>query len=155
MTPTSLKKMAYHVTKKPSSNFGMTIEARMVALGFNEPGIIAYSACWYGDRLINIHSHESGESLGFYRELEEDIGATQTTVKRNDVSSSSTLYWVYHPLNPGEKVEQVWLRTKNEPEEAGDPHARQQKTVSSSLSEIAIAVRSGPHPFPANLILIA
>jgi len=67
MTPKSLKNIAYHTVTRPSPSLGVTIEAHMSALDFNEPDIVAYSTCWYGDRLIDIHVHKTGESLDFYR----------------------------------------------------------------------------------------
>ncbi|QGI82832.1 hypothetical protein CEK25_009561 [Fusarium fujikuroi] len=71
MTPNAMKNMAYHVTKDSSSSLGMTIEAQMVALEFNEPEITGYSACWYKDQLVDLHTHKAEESLAFYRELDE------------------------------------------------------------------------------------
>jgi hypothetical protein len=144
--------MAYHVAKKPSSSFGMTIEARMVGLNFNEPGITAYSMCWYEDRLIDIHAHESGESLGFYHEIDQDIKTRWPSAKADNISSASTPQWIHHPLNRGEKIEQVWLRTKNEPEEGDESYERRQKTVSYPKG-IAIAVRSSDLLFPISLML--
>ncbi|KAI6763605.1 hypothetical protein FGRA07_09074 [Fusarium graminearum] len=138
MTPRSLKSMAYHATKTSSSSFSMTVEARMVALNFNEPGIIAYSACWYEDRLVDIHAHESGESLDFYRELEENVKNRWPNKELNN-ESLAAIQWVYHPLNRGEQIEQVWLHTKNDSEEGNDAHERRRKTESSP-DNIAIAL---------------
>ncbi|GKU02606.1 hypothetical protein FLAG1_00003 [Fusarium langsethiae] len=138
MAPRSLKSMTYHATKRSSSSFGMTVEARMVTLNFNEPGITAYSTCWYDDCLVDIHTHESGESTGFYHELDEDVKTRWLNSRSDNVSIAATR-WVYHPLNRGEKVEQVWLRTKNEPEQGNDSYERQRKTVLSP-KEIAVGL---------------
>ncbi|KAH7185315.1 uncharacterized protein B0J16DRAFT_341326 [Fusarium flagelliforme] len=137
MTPKSLKNIAYHAVTRPSPSLGMTIEARMAALDFNEPNIVAYSTCWHGDRLIDIHIHKTGESLDFYRELEGDAMARCPTVKMGNASSASSLYWVYQPLNPGENVEQIWLRTENETEQGNDSYERRQDPV---LSPRGVAV---------------
>ncbi|RGP62448.1 hypothetical protein FLONG3_10220 [Fusarium longipes] len=139
MMPRLLKSMAYHVTKRLPSYFDMTKEARMVALNFNEPGITAYSTCWYEDRLIDIHAHEHGESLDFYQELDEDIKTRWPNKKLDDGSPASIPHWVYLPLNNGEKIEQVWLRTENDAEDGNESHERRQETVSSP-QEIAIAL---------------
>lgn len=125
----------------------------MVALNFNEPGIIAYSACWYEDRLVDIHAHESGESLDFYRELEENVKNRWPNKDLNN-ESLAAIQWVYHPLNRGEQIEQVWLHTKNDSEEGNDAHERRRKTESSP-DNIAIAVRSDPLYSLASLMLKA
>ncbi|KAM0249583.1 hypothetical protein ACHAP5_002709 [Fusarium lateritium] len=109
MPPSALKNTAYHVIKKPSSSFGMTIEARMVALYFNKPDTTGYSTCWYEGKLIGLHVHKSWESLDFYRELEEEKEKRWPAVK-----SKSAPYWIYRPLNPEEYIKQVWLHTRNE-----------------------------------------
>ncbi|KAG8356227.1 hypothetical protein FVEN_g6110 [Fusarium venenatum] len=138
MAPRSLKNMAYHVTKKPSSSLGMAIEARMVALDFNKPCITAYSACWYEDCLVDIHAHGSGESLDFYHELDENVKNRWQNAKPENATPVGN-HWIYHPLNSGEKIEQVWLRTKNEPDEGNGAHERRQKTKPSPQG-IALAL---------------
>ncbi|KAF5602630.1 uncharacterized protein FSUBG_7681 [Fusarium subglutinans] len=133
MTPDALKNMAYHVTKDSSSSLGMTIEARMVALEFNEPEITGYSACWYKEQLVDLHTHKVEESLAFYRELDEMAKQKLATEKSDDSIASPALHWTYHPLNPGERVEQVWLRTKKEADE-------RRSQTSDAATETAISL---------------
>ncbi|KAF5000899.1 hypothetical protein FGRMN_1508 [Fusarium graminum] len=113
MAPTVLKGMTYHATRKSSSSCGMTVEARMIALDFNKPEITGYSTCWYEDNLVDIHVHRSRGSLDFYRELDENTRKLWPAVESKQ-AGKLTPYWVYHPLDTGEYVEKVWLRTRNE-----------------------------------------
>ncbi|KAM0195132.1 hypothetical protein ACHAPA_005729 [Fusarium lateritium] len=128
MPSAALRNTAYHAIKKASSSFGMTIEARMVALYFNEPDTTGYSTCWYEGKLIDLHVHKSWESLDFYRELEEEKEKRWPAVK-----PKSAPYWVYHPLNLGEYVEQVWLHTRNETDD---------KSVSAQDSRESLQLKS-------------
>ncbi|KAF5581500.1 hypothetical protein FPCIR_10152 [Fusarium pseudocircinatum] len=140
MTPDALKNMAYHVTKNSSSSLGMTIEARMVALEFNEPEITGYSACWYKDQLVNLHTHKAEESMAFYRELDEMAKQKLTKEKSDDSTASSSLHWTYHPLNPGEHVEQVCLRTKKETDEKDTSEDEVRPKTSDTATETAISL---------------
>ncbi|KAF4969731.1 hypothetical protein FSARC_3074 [Fusarium sarcochroum] len=117
MTPTTLTDMAYHVTRKPSSSFSMMVEARLVPLDFNEPNTIGLSTCWYRNQLIDLHLHKSGESLDFYREVDANKEKRWRTMKKPTVAQPPPPHWIYHPLEPGENVEQIWLRTGDGPED--------------------------------------
>ncbi|KAF4496320.1 hypothetical protein FAGAP_7533 [Fusarium agapanthi] len=138
MTPDALKNMAYHVTKDSSSSLGMTIEARMVALEFNEPETRGYSACWYKDQLVDLHTHKAEESLAFYRELDEMAKHKLAKGKQDGSIASPAPHWTYHPLNPGERVEQVWLRTKKEADEKATPEDERRPETSDTAIETAI-----------------
>ncbi|PNP82110.1 hypothetical protein FNYG_04563 [Fusarium nygamai] len=140
MAPDALKNMAYHVTKDSSSSLGMTIEARMVALEFNEPEITGYSACWYKDQLVDIHTHNAEEPLAFYRQLDEMAKKKLAKEKPDDSTASSSPRWTYHPLNPGERVEQVWLRTKKETDEKDTSEDERRPKTSGTATETAISV---------------
>ncbi|KAF5674883.1 hypothetical protein FHETE_2634 [Fusarium heterosporum] len=134
MTPAVLESMTYYGTRKSSSSYGMTIEARMIALDLNKPGITGYSTCWYEDRLVDIRVHDAKESLDFYHELDENTQKMRPVVESKQ-GGKLTPYWIYHPLNIGECVEQVWLRTRNE--------AKDKSSSSGDVNhtETAVAVR--------------
>ncbi|KAF4440906.1 hypothetical protein FACUT_3123 [Fusarium acutatum] len=140
MTPDALKNMAYHVTKDSSSSLGMTIEARMVALEFNEPEITGYSACWYKEQLVDLHTHKAEESLDFYRELDEMAKQKLAKEKSDDSTAGSSPHWTYHPLNPGERVEQVWLRTKKEVDEKDTTEDERRSKTSETTNETSISL---------------
>ncbi|KAL9567047.1 hypothetical protein ACKAV7_008816 [Fusarium commune] len=140
MAPDALKNMAYHVTKDSSSSLGMTIEARMVALEFNEPEITGYSACWYKDQLVDLHTHKTEESLAFYRELDEMAKHKLPKEKSDNSTTSSSPHWTYHPLNPGELVEQVWLRTKKEADEKDISEDERRPKTSDTANETAVVL---------------
>ncbi|KAF4455325.1 hypothetical protein F53441_2340 [Fusarium austroafricanum] len=144
MSPASLNNMAYHVTKDSSSSLGMTIEARMVALDFNEPAITGYSACWFKDQLVDLRLHKSGESLDFYREVEDNQEKTRPATKSETASEKSHPYWVYQPLNQGERVEQVWLHTRKGSEDNKDSSDERQPQASASVpfADTTIASRT-------------
>ncbi|KAF5620912.1 hypothetical protein F52700_11070 [Fusarium sp. NRRL 52700] len=140
MNPDALKSMAYHVTKDSSSSLGMTIEARMVALEFNEPEMTGYSACWFKEQLIDLHMHEAEESLAFYRELDE-IAKHKLTKKESDDSKTSLgPHWTYHPLNPGERVEQVWLRSRKEADEKDTAEDERRPKTPDNATETTISL---------------
>ncbi|CCT69754.1 uncharacterized protein FFB20_06031 [Fusarium fujikuroi] len=138
MTPNAMKNMAYHVTKDSSSSLGMTIEAQMVALEFNEPEITGYSACWYKDQLVDLHTHKAEESLAFYRELDEMAKQKLAKEKSDDSTTSSSPHWTYHPLNLGERVEQVWLRSRKEASEKDTTEDERRPKTSDTATEAAI-----------------
>ncbi|KAF4955359.1 hypothetical protein FGADI_4603 [Fusarium gaditjirri] len=140
MAPDALKNMTYHVTKDSSSSLGMNIEARMVALEFNEPKITGYSACWYKDQLVDLRTHKTEESLAFYRELDEM--ATHKLSKENaDASTTNpSPHWTYHPLSPGELVEQVWLRTMKEADEKDTPEDERRPKTPDTANETAVVL---------------
>ncbi|KAF5562006.1 hypothetical protein FPHYL_5875 [Fusarium phyllophilum] len=138
MAPDALKNMAYHVTKDSSSSLGMTIEARMVALEFNKPGITGYSACWYKDQLVDLHTHKAEESLAFYREQDEMAKHKASKKKSDDLTASSSPHWTHHPLNPGERVEQVWLRSKKQADEKDTPEDERRPKTTDAATETAI-----------------
>ncbi|KAF5649953.1 uncharacterized protein FTJAE_751 [Fusarium tjaetaba] len=138
MAPDTLKNMAYHVTKDSSSSLGMTIEARMVALEFNEPKITGYSACWYKGQLLDLHTHKAEESLAIYRELDEMAKQKVIKEKSYDSTESSSPHWTYHPLNPGERVEQVWLRSRKQADEKDTPEDERRPKTSETATETAI-----------------
>ncbi|KAF5599989.1 hypothetical protein FPANT_2866 [Fusarium pseudoanthophilum] len=140
MAPDALKNMAYHVTKDSSSSLGMTIEARMVALEFNEPEIMGYSACWYKDQLVDLHTHKAEESLAFYRELDEMAKQKLAKEKSDDSTAIPSPYWTYHPLNAGERVEQVWLRTKKEADGKDTSEDERRPKISDTSTEITISL---------------
>ncbi|KAF5540123.1 hypothetical protein FNAPI_10580 [Fusarium napiforme] len=142
MAPDTLKNMAYHVTKDSSSSLGMTIEARMVALEFNEPKITGYSACWYKGQLVDLHTHKAEESLAFYRELDEMAKQKVIKEKSDDSTASSSPHWTYHPLNPGERVEQVWLRSRKQADEKDTPEDERRPKTSETATETAILLVS-------------
>ncbi|RKK84525.1 hypothetical protein BFJ68_g10669 [Fusarium oxysporum] len=140
MAPDALKSMAYHVTKDSSSSLGMTIEARMVALEFNEPEITGYSACWYKDQLVDLHTHKTEESLAFYRELDEMAKHKLAKKNSDDSTASSSPHWTYHPLNPGERLGQVWLRTKKEADEKDTSEDERRPKTSDTVNETAVVL---------------
>ncbi|KAF5675253.1 hypothetical protein FDENT_9807 [Fusarium denticulatum] len=140
MAPDALKNMAYHVTKDSSLSLGMTIEARMVALEFNESEITGYSACWYKDQLVDLHTHKAEESLAFYREVDDMAKKKLVKEKSNDSTARSSPHWTYHPLNPGERVEQVWLRTKKEADEKDTSEDEIRPKTSDTATETAISL---------------
>lgn len=113
----------------------------MVALELNEPEITGYSACWYKDQLVDLHTHKTEESLAFYRELDEM--AKQKLAKKNsdDSTASSSPHWTYHPMNPGERLGQVWLRTKKEADEKDTSEDERRPKTSDTANETAVVVR--------------
>lgn len=118
----------------------MTIEARMVALEFNEPEITGYSACWYKDQLVDLHTHKAEESLAFYRELDEMAKQKLAKEKSDDSTASPAPHWTYHPLNPAERVEQVWLCSRKEADEKDTPEDERRPKTSDTATETAILV---------------
>lgn len=118
----------------------MTIEAQMVALEFNEPEITGYSACWYKDQLVDLHTHKAEESLAFYRELDEMAKKKSAKEKSDDSTTSSSPHWTYHPLNLGERVEQVWLRSRKEASEKDTTEDERRPKTLDTATETAILV---------------
>ncbi|KAF5702997.1 hypothetical protein FMUND_13218 [Fusarium mundagurra] len=140
IAPDALRNMAYHVTKDSSSSLGMTIEARMVALEFNEPEITGYSACWYKDQLVDLHTHKAQESLVFYREVDEMAKQKLAKEKSDGSTASSSPHWTYHPLNPGERVEQVWLRSRKQADQKDTTEDQRRPKTSDTTNETAISL---------------
>ncbi|KAF9782571.1 hypothetical protein IL306_010797 [Fusarium sp. DS 682] len=140
MTPAALKSMAYHVIKDTSSNFGFGIEARMVALDFNEPEIRGYSACWFKGELVDFHMHRTEESLEFYQEVDEMAKMKGPREKSDDGSTNPAPFWTYHPLSTGERVEQVWLRTRKGANKNDSSENERKLEASEITTDTAIAL---------------
>ncbi|KAF4973787.1 hypothetical protein FZEAL_9234 [Fusarium zealandicum] len=93
-------------------------EARMIPLDLNEPDTIGYSLCWGRGKLLYIHAHKPWESLTFYHELDTKLIVSESSNYPEDCEIEhpnpgpleSPLEWIYHPLQQGELIDQVWIR---------------------------------------------
>ncbi|KAF4978339.1 hypothetical protein FZEAL_5261 [Fusarium zealandicum] len=98
MTPTKLYAFDLYYA---DWGYGET-KARMTPFDLNEPGTTGYSACWVNDELVSLYAHK--ERCGNKRN-EEMLNKGQAQYHEMEGYK-----WTHHPLNPGESIEQVWVR---------------------------------------------
>ncbi|KAM0417216.1 hypothetical protein ACHAPT_012793 [Fusarium lateritium] len=118
MTPDEMNGMSLYYTM-------LDRDAKMLPVDINAPDTVGYSIGWrYG--CAYLHVHRRGESLDFYHELDarqesEEVRSAaepeieierreSRTTKAARMAEESDIQWMYHPLDAGEAINQVWIR---------------------------------------------
>ncbi|KAM5347104.1 hypothetical protein ACJ41O_010109 [Fusarium nematophilum] len=104
-------------------------DTRMVHFDFNQPGTVGYFICWLGNQ-VSLRAHKSDRS-GTQETVsytDEDLEEMRRSFNEENNGLADyrnrgifeephrgradlkPLRWTYHPLNPGEIIEQVWIR---------------------------------------------
>ena len=68
--------------------------SRMALLDINAPGVTGYSACWAGNVMM-LYAHTPGMDSTFFRDFS---------------ASYRRPIWIHMPIDPGERVVEMWGR---------------------------------------------